>query len=215
LSENLFEQGMEPAHQIAKRKQFISLVQRYVRAGSGSGADFLKKRTWSLPVPDLTSIIRSAPFAIVGGVATRLYMPERMTLDLDILISCAHEQLVEADLHRAGAVCLGSLSIGGSQWQLGDGSALDVLSSDQPWVKEAIAHPNYAPDGSPVIALPYLVLLKLQAGRSQDMADISRMVALADPHLWQAVKLTIARYLPSASDDLESLAELGRLELDH
>jgi hypothetical protein len=69
-----------------KRKIFLSLVKKRVRPCSGSSLDFLHKRTWSYSVSNLNSILTQAPFVIVGDVATRLYMPERMTLDIDILI---------------------------------------------------------------------------------------------------------------------------------
>ena len=41
------------------------------------------------------------------------------------------------------------------------------------------------PDGLPIIDLPYLVLMKLSASRTQDLADISRMLGLADEHWCQ------------------------------
>jgi hypothetical protein len=69
-----------------KRKQFITLVMKYVKPGSGSSIEFLNSRTWNHPVTNLNNIIKQAPFVVVGGVATRLYMPEKMTLDLDILV---------------------------------------------------------------------------------------------------------------------------------
>ena len=38
------------------------------------------------PWPDLRELLGGLDWVIVGGVATRAYMPERMTNDLDILI---------------------------------------------------------------------------------------------------------------------------------
>ena len=73
-------------HHAQKRKQFINLVMKYIKPGAGSNVEFLNQRTWIHPVTNLNNIIKQAPFVVVGGVATRLYMPERMTLDLDILI---------------------------------------------------------------------------------------------------------------------------------
>ena len=35
---------------------------------------------------NLNEIINQANFVVVGGVAAGLYMPEQMTLDLDILV---------------------------------------------------------------------------------------------------------------------------------
>ena len=106
---------------------------------------------------NLNDIIKQAAFVIVGGVATRLYMPERMTLDLDILVRSEDAQLVYEDLAIANGQKIGDLSISGAQWQLSDGTSLDVLEFEGDWVVEAIASPNYAPDGLPVIDLPYLV----------------------------------------------------------
>ncbi len=197
----------------SKRKHFISLVVKYAKPGSGSSIQFLNQRTWTYPVANLLQIIKQAPFAIVGGVATRLYMPERMTLDVDILVKAEDAKLVYRDLAKANSKKIGELSIPGSQWQLEDGTSLDVLEGDASWVKAAIQHPNYAPDGLPVIALQYLVLMKLIAGRSQDLADVSRMLGGATELQSIEVKKTIERYLPNAIEDLESLIILGKLEL--
>jgi hypothetical protein len=197
----------------SKRKHFISLVVKYAKPGSGSSIQFLNQRTWTYPVANLLQIIKQAPFAIVGGVATRLYMPERMTLDLDILVKAEDAKLVYRDLAKANSKKIGELSIPGSQWQLEDGTSLDVLEGEASWVKAAIQHPNYAPDGLPVIALQYLVLMKLIAGRSQDLADVSRMLGGATELQSIEVKKTIERHLPNAIEDLESLIILGKLEL--
>ncbi len=195
-----------------KRKQFINLVMKYVKKGSGSSIEFLNKRTWTYPVTNLNNIIKQAPFVVVGGVATRLYMPERMTLDLDILVKVKDAQVIYEDLEQANGRRIGDLSIAGTQWRLDDGTSLDVLEFEGDWVTEAINSPNYATDGLPVIDLPYLVLMKLIAGRSQDIADISRMLGLAEDLQLQRVKKVINQYLPNAIEDLESLAVLGKLE---
>jgi len=39
--------------------------------------------------PDLTPLLHPVPWAVVGAAATRLYMPERMTQDFDILVRAA------------------------------------------------------------------------------------------------------------------------------
>jgi hypothetical protein len=56
--------------------------------------------------------------------------------------------------------------------------------------------------------------MKLIAGRSQDLADISRMLGGAADLKLQQVKQVIAQYLPNAMEDLESLIILGKLELE-
>ena len=195
-----------------KRRHFIGLATKYAKPGAGSSIKFLNQRTWTYPVSNLSQIITQADFVIVGGVATRLYMPERMTLDLDILIKAEDAQLVYQDLVNANGQKIAELSIQGSQWQLEDGTSLDVLEGTENWVAEAIKIPNYAPDGLPIIKLSYLVLMKLIAGRSQDLADISRMLGGATDFQLLEVKNIIIQYLPSAIEDLESLVILGKLE---
>jgi hypothetical protein len=185
-----------------------------VRPGTGSGLDFLNYRTWSFPVTDLRAIIKEKPFVIVGGVATRLYMPERATLDLDILILASDAGSIHRELIQGDCIRLGDLTIPGSQWQLSDGTSLDVLESDEDWAEEALMHPNYAPDGLPVISLPYLILMKLRASRTQDLADISRMLGGASDETLQEVRQVIGGWFREALEDLESLIVLGKLEKD-
>jgi hypothetical protein len=67
-----------------KRKLFLSLVKKRVQPGTGSSSAFLHQRTWTYSVTNLNLIIKQAPFVVVGGVATRLYMPERMTGSVQI-----------------------------------------------------------------------------------------------------------------------------------
>jgi len=196
-----------------KRKLFLSLVKKRVKPGSGSSLIFLHQKTWSYAVNNLNLIIKQAPFVVVGGVATRLYMPERMTLDLDILIRAEDAGLIYQDLEMAGGRKIGNLSISGSQWQLIDKTSLDVLEGKDEWVTKAVLHPNEAPDGLPIIDLPYLVLMKLVASRTQDLADVSRMLGLANDTQLVQVRAVIKKYLANAEEDLESLIILGKLEV--
>jgi hypothetical protein len=54
----------------------------------------MRKRTALNPWPDLREILEGIPWTIVGGVATRAYMPERMTKAMDILVRQADERKV-------------------------------------------------------------------------------------------------------------------------
>lgn len=161
---------------------------------------------------DLRALIKETPFVVVGGVATRLYMPERATLDVDVLVDKADAQALHSELRRGGCRYEGPLSAGGSHWTLPDGGGLDVIESDAVWVPEALKAPRTATDGLPVIDLPYLVLMKLESGRTQDLADISRMLVGAGGGELERVRQTVAAHLTEAVEDLESLIELGRLE---
>ena len=194
------------------RKSFIALALRRARPGSGSASSFRAQRGWSLPVSDLRAIIQRTPFVVVGGVATRLYMPERMTLDVDILVSKQEVEWLYEELRKAGCRHEGPLSIGGSHWMLPDEGRLDVIKSDAAWVPEALTKPRHAPDGLPIIDLPYLVLMKLEASRAQDLADVSRMLGGARTAEVDRVRQVVRDYLSDAVEDLESLIVLGRME---
>lgn len=196
-----------------KRKYFLNLVKKRVKPGSGSSLKFLQQFTWNHSVTNLNVIIKQASFVVVGGVATRLYMPERMTLDLDILVKSQDVALIYQDLAAANSIKIGELSIPGSQWKLTDGTSVDILEGADEWVEDAIANPNYAPDGLPIIDLPYLILMKLASSRTQDLADISRMLGIASTQDLKKVRKVVSTYLSTAKEDLESLITLGKLEI--
>ncbi len=195
----------------ARRHFYIQMAKKRVRPGSGSGPETLWARTWRRPVFDLRTLTK-IPFVVIGGVATRLYAPERVTDDLDILIEAKNAEELSAALTGGGCQRLGSLSIGGSHWMLPDGMALDVLEEDAPWAAEAIANPASAPNGLPVISLPYLVLMKMRASRGIDMGDLTRVLGAADDETIGETEKVIAAYLPDGVEDLEGLIYLGRLE---
>ncbi|MBI3971630.1 MAG: hypothetical protein HY332_10115 [Chloroflexi bacterium] len=196
-----------------RRKAYIALIQKRVRPGSGSHISTLQTRTTRQRVMDLRQLIRQTPFVLVGGIATRLYMPERLTLDVDILVRAEDGARLEAELTRAGAHKLSDLTIGGSSWRLPEGTVLDVIESSEPWVPPALDQPRYGPDGLPYSVLPYLVLMKLQVSRAQDIADISRMMGGADERDLEAVRAAVGTYMPDAREDLDSLIALGKLEM--
>lgn len=154
----------------------------------------------------------SVPFAIIGGQATKAYMPPRTTLDWNLLVHTDDLAQARSDLERAGSQSFAALTIPGFSCRLADGNALDVIASDAPWVATALARPNRDQSGQPVLALPFLVLMKLTSARVQDLADVSRMLACASPAAVADCQTTIAAHLPDALDDLQSLLDLGRLE---
>lgn len=153
------------------------------------------------------------PFLVVGGVATWLYMPQRQTKDVDLLVQAADSPSLSRELEAVGCARISVLSVGGALWRLPDGDTMDVLELDQPWVTDAMQSPNRGPTGLPVIALPYLVLMKLTSSRVQDAADISRMLGQADEATRNEVRTVVRAHRPEDLDDLESLIILGDLEL--
>ena len=92
-------------HDPAVRRHFdIQMAKKRVRPGSGSGPETLWARTWRRPVFDLRTITK-VPFVVIGGVATRLYAPERVTDDLDILIEAKNAEAPANDIERADRTC--------------------------------------------------------------------------------------------------------------
>ena len=194
------------------RRAFIAMAERLVKPGSGSHPDMLRERTQKYGVPDIRQYLGDVPFVVVGGLATRLYMPERMTLDADVLVVPSRLTDAESALDQSGCSRIGPLTVGGSTWRLPDESTLDLLSPSDGWVEEAVSNPVNADDDLPYVHLPYLVLMKLSSGRVQDLADITRMLGAADETNLRRIRKKVRRWRPEDMDDLESMIHLGQLE---
>jgi hypothetical protein len=194
------------------RRFMIDMVKRRVKPGTGSSHEFMRRRTAMNPWPDLRPILKGIDWAIVGGVATRAYMPERMTKDLDIVVHQRDGEAVIKRLEQAGYHIVSQLAIPGFLMLAPDGTELDVLFGDYPWLKEALDHPAHDPAGYPVVKLPYLILLKMAAQRAQDWADVSRMLGWASDADLDEVRAVVKRYMPEDSEDLESLIFIGKKE---
>ncbi|HEY4689543.1 MAG TPA: hypothetical protein VIK33_09540 [Anaerolineae bacterium] len=196
-----------------KRRILIEMGLRRQKPGTGSSLEFLRQRTAMNPWPDLRDTLSGIPWVVVGGVATRAYMPERMTKDLDILVERLDGDKVIQRLKAAGYTVVSELALPGYILRSPEGVEVDVLLGDEPWLAAALEQPRFDAAGLPVLALPYLVLMKMSATRTQDWADLSRMLGLASEEDLNAIRKTVARYSPEDSEDLESLIYLGKLEI--
>jgi hypothetical protein len=200
---------------VARRKLFIRLGQKQHRPGRGSSRAFLTARTTHMHWPDLTNIFQPIEYAVVGGVATRLYMPERLTKDLDVIIAAAQADEAAIKLKAVGYQLIERLGlVEGSTWISPDGQEVDVLEGLEPWWPEAIraAQTNRDGQGLPTLPLPYLVLMKYLAGRAQDLADIERMLGQTTNAALEDVRRAFERFAPNELDDLDSLITLAKLE---
>lgn len=146
--------------------------------------------------PDLTEILGEIRWAVAGAVATRLYMPERATKDLDIVVMPAERERVETRLRAAN-------------W------SINILEGSESWRAQAIseAQTNRDAQGLPILPFAPLVLMKFRASRSIDVGDLTQMLGLADAANLAQVREFFARWEPDGLDDLESLIELGQWEL--
>lgn len=188
------------------------MARSRAKPGSGSALRLLRESPSGYvgdpEIPDLGDV----RFVIVGGLATARYMPQRMTLDTDILVAPEDLEAAKGALQRSGCERLGALTVGGSTWRMPGGRTLDVLALRRPWVREALEAAVHDDAGRPYVALPYLVLMKIESGRLQDLADISRMLGFARESQRNETRRMVSRYRPEDAEDLESMIRLGRLE---
>ena len=112
-------------------------------------------------------VLGPIPWAVVGAVVTRLYMPERATQGLDILVRADEADAVRRALSGAGFEFQGELTVGGSSWLSAEGAPVDVVEMAEPWLARALteAQRNLDAQGLPVLPFRHLVLTKFQAGR--------------------------------------------------
>ena len=164
------------------------------------------------PWPDLRPILKGIEWAIVDGVATRAYMPERMTKDLDILVHQSDGETVIKRLEKAGYRIVSRLAVPGYLMLSPDGMELDVLFGNYPWLKKALTDRGQDPAGYPVIKLPYLVMMKMEAQRVRDLGDLGTMLGWASDADLDAVRAVVKQYAPEDLDDLESLIFIGKRE---
>jgi hypothetical protein len=130
---------------------------------------------------------------------------------LEILIALEDQNWVEGELEAGGAQRMGPLLDGGSSFMLADGSTLDVIAGEEPWLAQALECPQSAPNGLPVIGLPYLVLFRLGTGRTADSRELERLLGVAGEDLLRRVRAAVEAFAPDSAGDLESLIALGRL----
>lgn len=171
---------------------------------------------------NLAKLFHGFSYAVVGGVATRAYMPERFTKDIDVLlppetIDAAQARLLENGWHELHSLHFpqAGLMLRGTAW--GNGlEELDLLTSDASWVNEAVASAVDDASGIAIVSLPFLLLMKLEASRVQDTSDIARMLALADDKTIARAREVIHCYSSDslALEDFDSLLEIGRWELE-
>jgi len=195
-----------------KRRILIEMSLRKQKPGTGSGHEFMRRRTAMHPWPDLRSILDGVDWVLIGGVATRAYMPERVTKDMDILVRQADGEDVVGRLKRAGYTVVSKLAVPGYLLQSPEGVELDILFGKSRWLDEALAHPEHDAAGYPVIGLPYLVMLKMAVNRGRDLGDLTTMLGWASDEALAKIREVVARYSPEDSGDLESLIFIGKKE---
>lgn len=171
------------------------------------------------------AIFGDVPVFLVGAFAAAAYAPERYTKDVDYFVAAERYEDAQARL-RAGewsktrtlAFPNAALGLHGSAWTpRGGGQEIDLITSGQPWAREAFAVPaSRDANGRRVIPLAYLVLMKLDSSRAIDQADLSRMLGRLSAEQVEDVIRTVERHYhdPSAPDDVRQYHEIGKWEYE-
>jgi len=188
--------------------------------GSGSNMETLmQSEREKLPIV-MEALFGEIPAAIVGGIATRAYSPERKTQDIDVLVAHARHDEAAQRLRNLGWKNDGNLffpngllGLYGTAW-LKDGLKLDLMSTDQAWAEEALAQFSYDQTGLRVIGLPYLVMMKIDSARGIDQGDLTRMLGLLNDEEVERVIDVVRRHYgdPHGAEDVRQYAMLGKLE---
>jgi hypothetical protein len=153
------------------------------------------------------------PWVLIGGLALRAFMPERLTQDIDILIAREDEALARRRLSAAGYRVTGELSIGGFSVEHHQAAPpIDVLVTDEAWLRAAVRRPVLDPAGLPVLPRPELIVMKLLAARARDLGDVQGLLRTITPDEVRQVQALLGRLDPAAVEDFESLRALARLE---
>ena len=194
------------------RRIMIDMAKRNGKPGTGSSHEFMRRRTAMNPWPDLRPILKGIDWAIVGGVATRAYMPERMTKDLDIVVHQKDGETAIKRLEQARYRIASRLAVPGYLMTSPEGVELDVLFVDYPWLKKALADLGKDQAGYPVIKLPYLVMMKMEAQRVRDLGDLGTKLGWASDADLDEVRAIVKQYAPDDLEDLESLIFIGKKE---
>jgi hypothetical protein len=163
--------------------------------------------------------ILNVPYATIGGVGTRLYSPERVTHDIDVLIRPEdHGEAVQAMLghggERLGMVALAQSTLGleGEHWRVPGEPPIDIMWANAEWVDDAVRDAVIDETGLAIAPLWAITLMKLDAARSIDQGDLGRMLGLASDSALAEVRRRVARWLPDAVDDLEAYIYYGKLD---
>ena len=110
-----------------KRRLILNLALKRVKPGTGSALEFMRRRTAMKVWPDLRPILTDIPWAIVGVVATRAYMPERETKDLDILVHLDDGSEAVDCLREAGYRVVTPLGVPGYLLRSPEGIEVDII----------------------------------------------------------------------------------------
>lgn len=164
-------------------------------------------------------------YVICGAWAANNYQVPRNTQDLDLLVEEDNlDRITEEILHMGYhfdfdlyvppketiSQIYGKRFLYSSD-KLVKNTIIDVLTSPDEWVSDAIRDRQYDNRNNPIISIPYLTLMKIE-GRAKDLADLTEILGLARGDVLEMTKKVIEKYLPNQIDDLATIVLLGKIQ---
>lgn len=144
-------------------------------------------------------ILRDAkvPFAVAGGFAVIEHGYERFTKDVDLLVR-AGDLIRAMDTLRAAGFRGERTSIGARMRDERTNVIVDLVGTAFDADERAIARSRRARQRLPVIPMEHLILMKLEAGRSQDDADVIALLkrGASSARIERYLRRTWPRLLP-------------------
>lgn len=213
---------LDPSSAASRRRFFIERAFRMRTRGSGSDLTRLLAQPLKNPVD--MAVLDGIPAMLIGAHAAAAYAPARMTADVDIVVPAEHYAEAEAKMRADGWENVNELIFHGSRLGLRGGAwakpgieEKDLMTSEQPWLREAFAHEAVLrSDGLRVIPRDFLILMKLDSARGIDQGDLNRILGRMSPEEVEQTAVVVARHYhdDQVVEDLRQSAEIGRWEYE-
>lgn len=195
----------------------VQIALRRAACGTGSSPSFFAQRTALQALPPLQQVLGPIPWVLVGALALRAYIPERMTQVAEILVHTRDSGAVCTVFTAAGYQVVEDSDSTGFRLQSADQASLpiQVRTRQDSWLDAMLALPVYDVAGSPVLARPYLILWHLQVGQPQHLADVLRLLAYTSETQHVEYTQLIQQESPELLADLQMLLMLADLEFEN
>lgn len=199
-----------PADLVYARAARLLAVQHAVAEIAGGrkvDADPAALRDAVRLIQKITRGIDGAYAVFIGGLAVQQHGYERWTDDLDVVVDAAHFGEVLDKLRAAGFVLKADFTLQNRQ----TGAKVDFLKEGNTLKngRFPLPHPRELGPNGGFVGLPWLIRLKLDAHRRQDLADV---VQIMKTHLPETA--AIAAELPDVyKTEFHELADEARREL--
>ncbi len=149
------------------------------------------------------------PFAVVGGFAVIEHGYERYTTDVDVLVY-VRDLLRAMEVLRGAGFPGGRTPIGARLRDEATGVDVDVLGTAFDGDERALARAVRTRNPLPVIPVVHLILMKLEAGRLRDEADVVELLKAGASSA--AVRRYLRRTWPELVPRFEPLVARARAE---